>query len=73
MKRMMLICALLLPACASPDDAAIQAADHAAAVSDQARLQVLEASREELARHRAETEAMDVRPQRATREALGAE
>ena len=73
MRATILLIAALLSACASREDAAIQAADHAAAVSDQARLQVLEASREELARHRAETEAMDVRPQRATREVLGAE
>jgi hypothetical protein len=73
MKRMTLMCALLLSACASREDAAIQAAGHAAAVGDQARQEAIEASREELARHRAEAEAMDAHPQRAAREALGEE
>ena len=70
MKRMMLMWALLLSACTSREDAAIQAADHVALVGDQARQAALEASREELAQHRAEAEAMDASPHRAACEAL---
>jgi hypothetical protein len=59
-----------LSACASRQDDAAQAADHAAYVGSQARQQVLEASQEELARQRAEVEAMDASPHRAADESL---